>query len=46
MFYFVRYYCCLHRLIALCSGKNELNQEIWENCKTLENQRKLRNTSN
>lgn len=32
-----------YRLMALCSGNNELSKEIWESCKSLENQRKLRN---
>lgn len=44
LFYFVSFK--FYRLIALCSGKNELNKEIWESCKTLENQRKLRNKLN
>ncbi|XP_027852654.2 mini-chromosome maintenance complex-binding protein [Aphis gossypii] len=33
----------ISRLIALCSGKNEFNKEIWESGKSLENQRNLRN---
>ncbi|VVC32241.1 Mini-chromosome maintenance complex-binding protein [Cinara cedri] len=36
----------ISKLIALCAGKNELNKDIWESCKTLESQRKLRNKSN
>ncbi|XP_050431820.1 mini-chromosome maintenance complex-binding protein [Adelges cooleyi] len=33
----------ISKLIALCSGKNELNKEIWESCKALESERKIRN---
>ena len=32
-----------YRLIALCSGKNEFDNAIWESGKSFENQRKLRN---
>lgn len=33
----------ISKLIALCSGKNEFDKEVWESGKSLENQRKLRN---
>ncbi|KAL4090033.1 hypothetical protein QTP88_024940 [Uroleucon formosanum] len=33
----------ISKLIALCSGKNEFDNPIWESGKSLENQRKLRN---
>ncbi|CAI6360569.1 unnamed protein product [Macrosiphum euphorbiae] len=33
----------ISKLIALCSGKNEFDNAIWESGKSFENQRKLRN---
>ncbi|KAL5236097.1 hypothetical protein ACI65C_003507 [Semiaphis heraclei] len=36
-------YMMISKLVALSSGKNEFDDEVWEITKSLENQRKLRN---